>query len=125
MFGDSATREGRVGTLIMSGGRGVGNMLSEASVMGEQARDVGIPAGDILLEEKSTSTLENIKFTQHTLRSRCTSVLARITLLAGRLDVPLETYPAQAPANPLLEFRDIAREGAAILYYLPFLLWRF
>jgi hypothetical protein len=38
--------------------------MSEASVMGNVAREEGVAAGDIMLEEKATSTLENIKFAQ-------------------------------------------------------------
>ena len=107
--------------------------MSEASVMAKEARDAGVEAGDIVLEEQATSTLENIKFTQDVMRSRCTFVLgvsdryhlARISLLASRLGVPLQTYSAGAPMNSLLEMKDIVREAMAIIYYLPFLIWRF
>jgi vancomycin permeability regulator SanA len=124
--------EGNVGTLIMSGGRGKGIAMSEASVMGSVARDAGVEAGDIVLEEKATSTLENIKFAQSVIRSQCTFVLgvsdryhlARIELLAWRLDVPLRTYSAGGPENPLLEMKDIVREAMAIVYYVPYIVWR-
>jgi uncharacterized SAM-binding protein YcdF (DUF218 family) len=50
--------------LVLSGGQGCNEPRSEASAMMEYACSLGIPRGDILLEDKSTSTQENMMFSK-------------------------------------------------------------
>ena len=47
--------------LIPSGGQGGDETVSEAEAMAEYMRDKGIPESDILLEDQSGTTLENLK----------------------------------------------------------------
>jgi len=47
--------------VITSGGRGADEARSEASAMAEYLVDHGIPAERILLEDQSTTTLENLR----------------------------------------------------------------
>lgn len=49
-------------TIIVSGGQGEGENTSEAYAMKAYLTDRGIPAGDIIMEEKSTTTNENLMF---------------------------------------------------------------
>lgn len=53
-------QNGYVDTLIFTGGIGEGNERSDAWVAGQYAIEQGVPEADILLEEKSTITQENI-----------------------------------------------------------------
>jgi len=48
--------------LILSGGQGSDEPKSEALAMAEYAQNKGIPRKDLLLEEKSTTTFENLTF---------------------------------------------------------------
>lgn len=50
--------------LVMSGGQGPDEPVSEASAMAEFAMTLGVPAADITLEDRSTTTRENIDFTR-------------------------------------------------------------
>ena len=50
--------------IIMSGGKGSDEMISEALTMKNYALEQGIRNEDIILEDKSTSTEENIKFSK-------------------------------------------------------------
>jgi len=50
--------------LILSGGKGKDEECSEAQAMKNYALSKGIPKEDLLLENKSTSTLENMKFSK-------------------------------------------------------------
>lgn len=117
-------REQKVKRLILTGGRGVGNTLSEAQVMRSSALQRWVAERDIRTEEASNSTWENIKFTQPHVR-HCSSVvavsdrthLARIRLTALLQGVKLTTFPAQR-AEPLIELRAIIRETLGILLYL-------
>ena len=53
---------GTVDTIIFTGGIGRNDTLSEAQVSANYAIDQGVDANDILLEDKSTSTVENLRF---------------------------------------------------------------
>lgn len=111
--------------VILSGGMGTGNILSEARVMKREALKQGIPEGKILIEEESHSTLENLRYSQP-LAKGCKSVvgisdkyhLARIDLLARRLDWDnFSTVPT--PGSPTRDFerRSAVREILAYIYY--------
>lgn len=50
--------------IIMSGGQGRDEPRSEALAMKEYALSLGVPADQIILEDQSTNTAENIKFSQ-------------------------------------------------------------
>ena len=59
--------------LIMSGGQGSNEPISEARAMMEYASLKGIPADDILLEEKSKTTLQNMKFSKEIMDNHATT----------------------------------------------------
>jgi len=56
--------------LIPSGGQGGDETVSEAEAMAEYIRAKGIPESDILLEDKSTTTLENLQNSKGLIDSR-------------------------------------------------------
>jgi len=49
-------------TFIVTGGQGADEVISEASVMKSYLMEHGVPEGQIITEDKSTSTFENFKF---------------------------------------------------------------
>ena len=53
---------GTVDNIIFTGGIGRNDTLSEAQVSANYAMGRGVNAADILLEDKSTSTVENLRF---------------------------------------------------------------
>jgi uncharacterized SAM-binding protein YcdF (DUF218 family) len=55
--------------LILSGGKGPDESCSEAEAMEQYALEKGIPQEDLLLESKSVSTLENMKFSKEIMDS--------------------------------------------------------
>ena len=50
--------------LIMSGGQGADEVVSEAFAMKNYALEQGVSEEDIIIEDKSTNTEENIKFSK-------------------------------------------------------------
>ena len=56
--------------VIMSGGRGSDEKVSEASAMQDYAIEMGIPPEKIVLEERSTSTKENMQYSKETMDNR-------------------------------------------------------
>lgn len=55
---------------IPSGGKGSDENISEAEAMKRYLLEQGIPESDIILEDKSTTTLENLKFSKNIIDSR-------------------------------------------------------
>lgn len=111
--------------VILSGGTGSGNKLSEAQVMKREALKQGIPASMIITEDASHSTLENLTYSQP-LAKGCKSVvgisdnyhLARIDLLAGRLDWDnFSTVPIAGGPVEDFERHSVIREVFAYVYY--------
>ena len=56
--------------LIPSGGRGSDENISEAEAMKRYLLGQGIPGSDIILEDKSTTTFENLRFSKDIIESR-------------------------------------------------------
>ncbi|ASN61041.1 hypothetical protein CG419_09085 [Latilactobacillus curvatus] len=51
--------------LIMSGGQGVDELIPEAEAMKSYAIQIGIPSEDIIIEDQSTTTEENLLFSKN------------------------------------------------------------
>ncbi len=112
--------------IILSGGKGTGNRLSEAEVMRRLALQQGVAERDIRVESQSHSTWENLLYAKN-LTKDCSSVvavsdgyhLARIRLLALRQKWQgMGITPAQASKEMTLQERKaIMREVFAYLYY--------
>ena len=111
-------------TFVFSGGA-TGGTVSEAALMAEYAiRSAGVPAGNVVLEEESRSTWENITFSLPLLRDAGSIVVASNTFHARRARRYLAT---QAP-----ELADRIRRGAdhrfgelmAVKPYLAIYEWR-
>ena len=56
--------------LVPSGGQGDDESISEAEAMARYLRVKGIPEDKILLEDRSTTTMENLKYSQELIESR-------------------------------------------------------
>ncbi|MBQ6439682.1 MAG: YdcF family protein [Mogibacterium sp.] len=56
--------------LIPSGGKGSDESISEAEAMKRYLLEQGIPESDIIMEDQSTTTLENLKFSKDIIDSR-------------------------------------------------------
>ncbi len=115
----------QVHKLILSGGRGEAGQVSEASVMKQQAMQLGVLSADITVEEASHSTEENL-LNSRNLTLKCSSVvgisdayhLARIELLARRQGwTDLQTLPATIRPQEASERNSVLREAFAYLYY--------
>jgi vancomycin permeability regulator SanA len=119
-------REEKIQKLILSGGRGEGVRHSEAQVMRAFAIELGVAGNDIIIEDESHSTWENIAHSKN-LTSQCSSVvavsdqyhLARIELLSWRQGWgDLQTVPAQDRPPEDSEKRSVYREVLAFIYYV-------
>lgn len=88
--------------LIMSGGQGPDELLSEGQAMANYALEKGVPAEDILIENQSTNTEENLKFSYALMKSGSRFALVtnyyhvfRAMLLARKLKIKCIGYGAK------------------------------
>lgn len=107
--------------LVLSGGRGPDEDIEEAIVMQKFLLDNGISEDRLLVENKSTSTYENLLFSQELLPERVTAVtiitsdyhLQRAKILAGKLDWEVDVVAAKTPR--VIETKVRLRERIALL----------
>lgn len=93
---------------IVSGGQGKDELISEAEAMKIYLAERGIPAKNIIKEDKSTSTYENLKFSDEIIKQRgITGDIAvmsnsfhmyRVKMISKKLNFPLKTVYAETPA---------------------------
>jgi uncharacterized SAM-binding protein YcdF (DUF218 family) len=123
---------GQVGKLVFTGGIGLRSAESEAAVAARYAIARGIPPEDIVLEERSTNTVENLRFAaeiarQHGLESFLIvsnrSHICRATVIARRLGLDATGAPVTDEhwLYRSTRLRLFVREvGGCLLYRFPF-----
>ncbi|MCL1846162.1 MAG: YdcF family protein [Defluviitaleaceae bacterium] len=121
--------------VVVTGGLGAGQAITEAAAMAAYLERAGIAAERILLEDASTSTYENLKFAARILRERERSYsdllmmptndvhvivtndfhIFRATRQARALGLPAYGLPAPTPWHSLAP--NYLREMAAVVNY--------
>lgn len=115
-------KRGLAPTLILTGGRGVGDTTSEAEAGKRYVMKQGVPESAIALETKGRTTSESLHSVSLLMRGKSRSVLLvsdpfhmlRLTILARRLGLkPLSSPTRTSPisANPGESFRYVAGES--------------
>ena len=65
-----AAATGKLAVLIPSGGKGEDEPMAEADAMAQYMREQGVPADQILIENQSKTTLENLRFSRKLIEER-------------------------------------------------------
>ena len=109
---------------ILSGGQGSDEEISEAAAMYNVLTARGIAPERLLKEENSTSTIENLTFSQETIQENGLNPaiviisnefhLYRASRIASALKIQASCYPASTPIDLFLP--NYVRELYAILY---------
>lgn len=107
--------------LVLSGGQGPDESISEAKAMKSFLRQAGIANDRLLLEDRSTSTYENFLFSSMLIPEEITSLtvitsdyhLARAKKIALDLGIQTDVVPAKTPDIVKLKVRT--RERLALL----------
>ncbi|MFY0801500.1 YdcF family protein [Peribacillus frigoritolerans] len=117
--------------VIVSGGKGPGEDISEAKAMQQGLIAQGIEEARIMMEDKSTTTHENIVFSKELIPDTATSGLIvsddfhiyRAVEIAKKEGLDMKGLPAKTPKVSLL--KSYTREYLAITkYYLTGLIGR-
>ena len=116
---------------ILSGGQGSDEPMTEAQCMWEQLVARGIDPARLWLEDRSTNTWENMKFSRELLEANTGSApekialvssefhLFRAQLFARRFGFDAVGVPASTTL-PVLKVNYFLREAVAVWYYLIF-----
>ncbi len=106
-------QKGRVKKLIFTGGQGNPNEPTEAAAARDYALQSGVPASDILLENKSHNTFENIKNAK---KLADTHGIRKVLIVSDPLhmkramtmaqDVGLVAYPSPTPSTRYQSLRS-------------------
>lgn len=88
--------------LILTGGYSEGNEWSDARIASEYVQSLGVPAEDILLEEKSVITQENIQYAKEIMDAHQinTAILVSDPLHMKRAMLMAEDYGVAACSSP-------------------------
>jgi len=110
--------------IVVSGGKGSGESITEAEAMKRFLVEHGV-AEQIIKEEKSTSTLENMKFTAEVLKKIEKSENIEVTIVTNNFHVfrakflaqrqGLKVYGYPAPLHPMLVPTCFVREYLAVI----------
>jgi uncharacterized SAM-binding protein YcdF (DUF218 family) len=121
--------QGYAGYFVVSGGQGPGEDITEAEAMKRYLVQRGVPADRVILEDRSTSTEENLAFSlermrEHGLRSAIVVSnryhLLRASIMAKRLGLAA-TYSGTFLSQHLRsEVTGFARELVGVPYALLF-----
>ena len=118
-------------TAILSGGQGPDEPMTEAQCMYNELVAMGIDPARLWLEDQSTTTWENMKFSRAMLEEKTGTAPEQIGLLSNefhlfRAQLFARRFgfdPVGVPAStslPVLKVNYFIREAAAVWYYLIF-----
>lgn len=108
--------------VIVSGGQGVGEDITEAEAMSRYLLDKGIDSSRIIKEEESTSTKENLVFSYEKIAEKGSSIaivsnnfhIYRAEKLAKKIGIQ-EPQGLAAPTDSHLFLNYMVREGLALI----------
>jgi len=125
-------RKGKVRKLIFTGGQGNSNEPTEAAAASSYAQANGIPIQDILVEQKSHTTFENIVYAKQLADANNLRTVLIVSdpmhmkrAMTMARDVGLTAYPSPTPTTRYVSWRtqlsELVRET---FYYLGYLIAR-
>lgn len=123
-------RLGKVSKLIFTGGQGSANEPTEAATARAYAIANGVPSQDILIEQKSHTTYENILYAKQLADA---NNIKKVLVVSDPLhmrramtmaaDLGFDAYPSPTPTTKYQTWRTQLREvGRETFYYLGYLL---
>jgi len=116
--------QGRIKKLIFTGGQGNRNEPTEAAAARDYALQNGIPLNDVLIEQQSHTTYENMVYAkqladQHGLKKLLivSDPLHMKRAIAMARDVGMEAYPSPTPTTKYQSLKNQTSELARETFY--------
>lgn len=119
--------EGYAKHIIVSGGKGNGETVTEAEAMKEYLKSKGVDSSRIITEDKSMSTLENLSYSKQKMDQKGfkSAVIVsnryhmkRASLVVKKLGIKGSYSGVYLPQYKNKEIEGFIREIAALLYYV-------
>ena len=111
--------------IIVSGGQGADELLSEAEAMKNFLTSHGVKENKVIIEDKSTNTFENFQFTRNLLSKIDKSENIKLTIITNNFHMyrakmlarrqGFIAYGVAAPLHPLLVPNFYLRESFALI----------
>lgn len=125
-------QNGYIKKLILTGGYGSGNEYSDSYAAKQYVVSMGIPARDILLEEKSVITQENIKYAAEIMKNKNyrTAILVSDPLHMKRAmlmarDAGIEAYSSPTPTTRYISLKNkLMFLGREVFFYIGYRTYR-
>ena len=125
-------QNGYVKKLIMTGGYGAGNLSSDSYIAKQYAESQGIPGEDILYEEKSAITQENLRYAREIMDEEGlrSAILVSDPLHMKRAMTMAKDYgiPAYSSPTPTTRYKSlktrIAFLGREVFFYIGYQICR-
>lgn len=125
-------RSGRARKLIFTGGQGNQDEAAESVAARQYARQSGVPAGDILIEDRSHTTYENLLYAKQVANDEG---LNKVLIVSDPLhmkramvmarDLGMEAYPSPTPTS---RYQSVKSQAGLLAhetyYYIGYLLCR-
>lgn len=121
-------QNGYVKKLIMTGGYGAGNLASDSYIAKQYAESQGIPGEDILYEEKSTITQENLRYAREIMDEEAlySAILVSDPLhmkraMAMAKDYGITAYSSPTPTTMYKSLKNrIVFLGREVFFYIGY-----
>ncbi|HKE57781.1 MAG TPA: YdcF family protein [Pyrinomonadaceae bacterium] len=125
-------RQGKVRKIIFTGGQGNSNEPTEASAARAYAIQNGVNGGDVLIEQRSHTTFENLVYAKQVADA---NALQKVLIVSDPLhmkrailmaqDIGLDAYPSPTPTTRYQGWRSQTTElGRETYYYAGYLVSR-
>lgn len=120
-------KEGYGKYIIVSGGKGPGEAITEAEAMKKFLLSKGIDENKIVMEEKSINTMENLTFSKKVMESKGFETalvvsnkfhLKRASLMSKRLQMKASYSGVFVSQYKFTEYKGYVREVLAVLRFL-------
>ena len=126
MEGINLFKEGYAGYIIVSGGKGPGEDISEADAMKSFILSKGLKEENIIVEDKSKTTMENLTFSKEKMKEKNFKSaivvsnkyhLKRVSLMVKRLNINGSYSGVFLKQYKGLEVKGFIREVPALIKY--------
>jgi len=120
-------KEGYSKYIIVSGGKGPGEDITEAEAMKKYLLDNGIDESNIIMEDKSKNTMENLTFSKKVMEEKGfkTAVvvsnkyhLKRVSLMCNRLEMNTSYSGVFVSQYKSFEYKGYIREVPGVLKFM-------